>query len=49
MFILGDLIYGEDRDRATELFRRSAEKGFDDAIRRLEDLGLEVPPKNTRF
>ena len=49
MFILGDLIYDEDRDRAIGLFRRSAEKGFDDAIRRLEELGLEVPPKKTRF
>ena len=49
MFILGDLIYDEDRDRATGLFRRSAEKGFEDAIRRLEELGLEVPPKKTRF
>ena len=48
MFILGDLIYNEDRDRAIELFRRSAEKGFDDAIKRLEELGLEVPPKKTR-
>ena len=49
MFILGDLIYDEDKDRAVELFRSSAEKGFDDAIKRLEDLGLEVPPKKTRF
>ena len=49
MFILGDLIYDEDKERAVELFRRSAEKGFDDAIRRLEELGLEVPPKKTRF
>ena len=49
MFILGDLIYDEDRERAVELFRRSAEKGFDDAVKRLEDLGLEVPPKKTRL
>ena len=49
MFILGDLIYDEDKDRAVELFRRSAEKGFDGAIRRLEELGLEVPSKKTKF
>jgi hypothetical protein len=49
MFILGDLIYGEDEERAISLFRKSAEKGFDDAVRRLEELGLEVPPKKTRF
>lgn len=49
MFILGDLIYDEDRTKAVELFRRSAEKGFDDAIKRLEELGFEVPPKKTRF
>ena len=49
MFILGDLIYGEDKERAISLFRRSAEKGFDDAISRLQELGLEVPPKKTRF
>ena len=49
MFILGDLIYDEDKEKAVSLFRRSAEKGFDDAIRRLKELGLEVPPKKTRF
>ena len=49
MFILGDIIYDEDRERAVSLFRSSAEKGFDDAVRRLEELGLEVPPKKTRF
>ena len=49
MFILGDLIYDEDKERAVSLFRKSAEKGFDDAVRRLEELGLEVPPKKTRF
>lgn len=49
MFLLGDLIYEEDKERAISLFRRSAEKGFDDAIQRLADLGLEVPPKKTRF
>ena len=49
MFILGDLIYDEDKERAVSLFRKSAEKGFDDAVRRLEELGLEVPPKKTGF
>ena len=49
MFILGDLIYDEDKERAISLFRSSAEKGFDPAIQRLTDLGLEVPPKKTRF
>ena len=49
MFILGDLIYNEDRERAISLFTRSAEKGYDEAIARLTELGLEVPPKKTRF
>ena len=49
MFILGDMICEEDRDRAISLFRRSAEKGFDDAINRLTELGLEAPPKKIRF
>ena len=49
MFILGDLIYSEDRARAVSLFNRSAEKGYDEAVQRLTDLGLEVPPKKTRF
>ena len=49
MFILGDLIYDEDRVRAISLFKKSAEKGYDEAIARLTELGLEVPPKKTRF
>ena len=49
MFILGDLIYPAEKERAISLFRRSAEKGYDEAIQILTDLGLEVPPKKTRF
>jgi len=48
MFLLGDLIYDEDRDRAISLYKRSAEKGYDEAISRLTELSLEVPPKKTR-
>ena len=49
MFLLGDLIYPEEKDRAIGLFNRSAEKGFEPARERLEELGLEVPPKTSRF
>ena len=44
-----DLIYDEDRARAIDLFKKSAEKGYDEAVQRLTELGLEVPPKKTRF
>ena len=49
MFILGDMIYDENRERAVALFMRSAEKGYEDAIKRLTELGLEVPPRSMRF
>ena len=49
MFLLGDLIYDEDRERAVSLFKRSAEKGYDEAIARLTELGLEVPLNKSRF
>ena len=49
MFLLGDLIYRDEKDRAISLFNRSAEKGFEPARERLAELGLEVPPKTTRF
>ena len=49
MFLLGDLIYSYDRGRAIGLFNRSAEKGYEPARERLTELGLEVPPKTTRF
>ena len=48
MFILGDLIYEEDKERAISLFKRSAEKGYDEAIARLTELGMEVPSRNRR-
>ena len=49
MFILGDLIYRDEKDRAIELFNRSAKNGYEPARERLAELGLEVPPKTTRF
>ena len=49
MFLLGDLIYADEQERAIELFKRSAEKGFEPAREKLADLGLEVPPMATRF
>ena len=41
MFILGDLIYDEDRARAVSLFRTSADKGYEPASVRLKELGLQ--------
>ena len=49
MFHLGNMIFDEDRERAISLFRKSAERGFDDAIKRLEELGLEVPQNRNKF
>ena len=49
MFILGDLIYDEDRERAISLFNGSAEKGYEPAIERLTELGLDIPVKKTMF
>ncbi len=46
MFLLGEMIFDEDRERAISLYTRSAEKGFPDAIDRLTELGLEVPEKS---
>ena len=45
MFILGEMVFDEDRERAVSLYRRSAEKGYKDAIDRLAELGLEMPQK----
>ena len=49
MFLLGDLIYDDERERAIGLFNRSAEKGYEPARERLTELGLEVPPNRSRF
>ena len=49
MFLLGDLIYNDDKDRAIELFNRSAAKGYEPARERLTVLGLEVPQNTSRF
>ena len=49
MFLLGDLVYKDDKDRAIELFNRSAVKGYEPARERLAELGLEVPPSTSRF
>ena len=49
MFILGDLIYDENKERAISLFNGSAEKGYEPAIERLTELGLDIPVKKTRF
>ena len=49
MFILGDLILEDDKERAIELFNKSAAKGYEPARERLIELGLEVPPRTSRF
>ena len=45
MFILGEMVFDEDRERAISLYKRSAEKGYKDAVDRLAELGLETPEK----
>ena len=48
MFAYGSLIESEDKDRAVDFYNKAAMKGNQDAVSRLESLGLHVPEPTLR-